>query len=573
MEQAKCVSDRNQIETQKPIILSVYPLALADVGQILAQADAAASAAASSTTFTISAISPPSTASISAGSAGPGLASGGMTPAIGHPSVNNPSSDPWIWAPQMPLFQSEESLTPLMPHELFQKQKVPLTISDGMSAMPLSAVIKGEFSNDLRTPRLQEFVSDVRALALQESANTQGLGDPAEYARLSEKIIADYPSVLAETRGELESPDSAWAKVMSPQRAKYMASIHTLLVPALDPLAEPGDAPTVPAPEAPVTLGTAMRMAISAITVPKSWPISTANVDGLVESMRDLGQLQPIVVTAGGDLIAGYHRLVAAQRLGWVEIDVVVFELEDTKRRLATLDENLMRRKLPALEHAEALQERKRLYESLHPETKQHRAGGVAKAAKSATEMISVAGSFATDTAARTGLSPRSVQLYTKVAGISTEVRDVLRSSSINDNLTELVSVSRLPPSEQKPVARALAKGDAKTVKEAVAVVHAARPSAASSMPFALTQGPGIRKVVADIRRLNSEIEATLETWKSTAPSEMAPLIKNYTALKKALKPACLVAESAQIPAAACACGGKKPNCSECRGRGWVAQQ
>jgi ParB family chromosome partitioning protein len=567
------VADRNQIEAQKPIILSVYPLAFADVGQILAQADAAASAAAASTTSTISAISPPSTASISAGSAGPGIVSAHMPPVTGHPSVNNPSSDFWIWGPQMPLFQSQESLTPLAPRMLFQKQKVPLTISDGMCAHPLSAVIQGEFPNDLMPPRLREFASDVRALALQESAHTQGHGDPAEYARLSEKIIADYPSVLAETRGELESPDSARAKVMSPQRAKYMASIHTLLVPGLEPLAEHTDVPMVPAPEAPATLGTARRMAISAITVPRSWQTSTVNVDGLVESMRDLGQLQPIIVTAGGELIAGYHRLVAAQRLGWAEIDVVVFELEDTKRRLATLDENLMRRKLPALEHSEALHERKRLYESLHPETKQHRAGGVGKAAKSATALSAVAQTFVADTSARMNVSRRTIQEYTQVASMSSEVRDLLRASPVVDKIKDLGKVARLPPSEQKAVAKALSKGDAKTVKEAVAVVHAARRSTARSMPYALTQCPGIRKVLADIRRLNSEIEATLETWKSTAPSEMAPLIKDYTALKKALKPACAIAENAQVPAVACACGGHNPNCSECRGRGWVAQQ
>jgi hypothetical protein len=161
MEQAKGVADRNQIEAQKPIILSVYPLAFADVGQILAQADAAASAAAASTTSTISAISPPSTASISAGSAGPGLASAHMLPVTGHPSVNNPAPGFWIRRLKMPWLLPDERLTPLMQSMLLQKQRVPLAISDGISAITLSAVINSEFLVEAKPPRLREFVCDM----------------------------------------------------------------------------------------------------------------------------------------------------------------------------------------------------------------------------------------------------------------------------------------------------------------------------------------------------------------------------------------------------------------------------
>ena len=44
---------------------------------------------------------------------------------------------------------------------------------------------------------------------------------------------------------------------------------------------------------------------------------------------REVGLLHPIVVDAGGNLIAGERRLTACQRLGWKDIPATVVDLDE----------------------------------------------------------------------------------------------------------------------------------------------------------------------------------------------------------------------------------------------------
>jgi hypothetical protein len=82
-------------------------------------------------------------------------------------------------------------------------------------------------------------------------------------------------------------------------------------------------------------------------------PQATARiaVDKLVESMRNSGSLQPIVLCPqkgiGYYLIAGHCRLAAARRLKWESIPAVVLTGLDADRALlAEIDENLIRNEL-----------------------------------------------------------------------------------------------------------------------------------------------------------------------------------------------------------------------------------
>jgi hypothetical protein len=70
------------------------------------------------------------------------------------------------------------------------------------------------------------------------------------------------------------------------------------------------------------------------------------DIDGLVASMRELGQLQPIVLTSDMRLIAGERRLTAAKKLGWSEIEAfVAVGINDAALQLkAERDENTCRK-------------------------------------------------------------------------------------------------------------------------------------------------------------------------------------------------------------------------------------
>jgi ParB-like chromosome segregation protein Spo0J len=101
-------------------------------------------------------------------------------------------------------------------------------------------------------------------------------------------------------------------------------------------------------------------VAISDIRVVDRHRTHLGDLDSLAESMRDLGQLQPILVTHELRLIAGQRRLAAARELGWTSIEAKVVDgLADAAYLLrAERDENTCRKAFtPTEEHS--------LYEAL----------------------------------------------------------------------------------------------------------------------------------------------------------------------------------------------------------------
>jgi ParB-like chromosome segregation protein Spo0J len=68
----------------------------------------------------------------------------------------------------------------------------------------------------------------------------------------------------------------------------------------------------------------------------ESWPIdkpipyarnprkNTGAIDKVAASLKEFGWKQPIVVDAEGVVVVGHTRLIAAQKLGWAEVPVLV---------------------------------------------------------------------------------------------------------------------------------------------------------------------------------------------------------------------------------------------------------
>lgn len=73
----------------------------------------------------------------------------------------------------------------------------------------------------------------------------------------------------------------------------------------------------------------------------------TGDIESLARSMRKLGQLQPIGVDADGVLVFGGRRLMAAQSLGWVEIEARVIDCDALQ---AEHDENEIRKQFTVTE-------------------------------------------------------------------------------------------------------------------------------------------------------------------------------------------------------------------------------
>lgn len=68
---------------------------------------------------------------------------------------------------------------------------------------------------------------------------------------------------------------------------------------------------------------------IEQINVGNRFRKDMGDIDALAKSIKEVGLLQPIVISETYDLIAGQRRLEACKSLGWSEIPVSIVNLED----------------------------------------------------------------------------------------------------------------------------------------------------------------------------------------------------------------------------------------------------
>ncbi|WP_226557802.1 ParB/RepB/Spo0J family partition protein [Salipiger thiooxidans] len=142
-------------------------------------------------------------------------------------------------------------------------------------------------------------------------------------------------------------------------------------------------------------------------------PVSDAGVAALVASISEMGIMKdPVHVRRvkhrGGEfvLLAGAHRLAAAQKLGWEVIKVTCWTCTDDFARLMEIDDNLAGAEMNALDTAVFLAERKRLYEKMYPGTKAEAFKGNRHTGSLASDIVS----FASSTAEKFGMSRRQVE-------------------------------------------------------------------------------------------------------------------------------------------------------------------
>jgi ParB family chromosome partitioning protein len=110
--------------------------------------------------------------------------------------------------------------------------------------------------------------------------------------------------------------------------------------------------------------------------------------------------------------------------------------LTDLQAKLAEIDENIERTPLTVLEYSQQLNERKSIYEGLHPETKPGKsqaAGMNRKLGHDVSDKMSL--TFTADTAKKLNKTMRSVQ------------RDLAIARSIDDSVQRVIAGMARPPS------------------------------------------------------------------------------------------------------------------------------
>jgi len=191
-------------------------------------------------------------------------------------------------------------------------------------------------------------------------------------------------------------------------------------------------------------------------------------VQRLSESIAEVGMVNPITVTADHTLIAGLHRLEAAKRLGWTEVECSISDMDALHTELAEIDENVIRAGLSDLELSELLARRKKIYETLHPATIARNLPGHASNYESSSDKLTGEEKpFSQDTAEKMGVSPRTVERHVQIAeNLTPETKVILRGTEMKITKQNLTKLSRLEPEQQMEAAKRLAEGTIKSVDE-----------------------------------------------------------------------------------------------------------
>lgn len=174
------------------------------------------------------------------------------------------------------------------------------------------------------------------------------------------------------------------------------------------------------------------------------------DVQTLMRSMAEIGLKTPISVRYCSDrpseangtedstvLVSGAHRLEAARRLGWEQIECfIVTDQSDDQARMWEIAENLHRAEISALERSEHIAEWVKLSDKLAQVGPVSGGRGNAGGLRAAAREIGVARSDA--------------QRAVKVAGLSDEAKAAARDAGLDDNRSALLSAA----ASADPVAR-----------------------------------------------------------------------------------------------------------------------
>lgn len=171
--------------------------------------------------------------------------------------------------------------------------------------------------------------------------------------------------------------------------------------------------------------------------------VDDTKVAVLAESLSAIGLQQPVSVwfdeQDGMHLVAGLHRVRAAEKLGWEQIDAVAVELDDVDRERWEIAENLHRSELTALERDGhiarwiELTDAKRI--SSQVDTKSWRgrpASGVNAAARDL------------------GIEKKDAHRAVKVASLSDEAKQAAVDAGLDDNRSALLAAAKHPEADKQ---------------------------------------------------------------------------------------------------------------------------
>jgi len=208
--------------------------------------------------------------------------------------------------------------------------------------------------------------------------------------------------------------------------------------------------------------------------------IDEGHAEAIAASISDRGLINRITVRAtpaakGGThtMVAGAHRYRAHQILGLTEIDCMVVKADAEEAQLIEIAENLYRNELSVIDRAIFVETYRELWEKKHGTIEVGRPkklGQVGpnsedpdgKESKGQVGPLIFAGGreLQEHIQERLGWSSRKIKRLNQIAkNLHPKVRAALRDTPIADNQSQLLKLTKMEPSLQQRIGKAISKG------------------------------------------------------------------------------------------------------------------
>lgn len=207
-------------------------------------------------------------------------------------------------------------------------------------------------------------------------------------------------------------------------------------------------------------------------------PIDEDHAAAIAASMVDRGLINPLTVRStpaanGGKtpltLVAGGHRLRAAELNGWEEIDVIVVSADAVEAQLIELSENIYRNELTPLDRALFVLKFREVYEEKFGKidrTRNLKVGKNLPKGHDALSVFSPGRELSRHVQERLGIGPDTYKRATRIGQkLTPALRAAVRGTPAENDQKELLKLAKLPADDQGRVAAGLREGaDLKTI-------------------------------------------------------------------------------------------------------------
>ena len=191
--------------------------------------------------------------------------------------------------------------------------------------------------------------------------------------------------------------------------------------------------------------------------------IDENNVEGLITSIKEINLLHPVQLAKQGDeyvLLSGNHRLQAYKRMDRTTIPSVVRENDELVNQLVSIEENIVSKKMNAIEEANAIIKREEILTKLGRKA-------VVGSNQYTEDLITNK-----ELAKQLGVTRRVYSYKKQVANINHEAQKKLSNLRHSSNVMDMVHLSKQSDAIQNEVADLLASGGATTYNRAFVLAN-----------------------------------------------------------------------------------------------------